>query len=89
MKIKIKYILYAVVLVIALALILTVGNEKQLSVGITSWTLTSISKAFYPIDIVNITSFFNDSNNQLYLIVEFKNGGSSQIGYLSSKLRSF
>ena len=46
-------------------------NEKQLSVGITSWTLTSISKAFYPIDIVNITSVFNDSNNQLYLLVEY------------------
>ncbi|MCL4362240.1 MAG: hypothetical protein QW194_03245 [Candidatus Micrarchaeaceae archaeon] len=80
------YVVFAVIILLVLILIyyaLTVGNEKQLSVGITSWTLTSISKAFYPIDIVNITSVFNDSNNQLYLLVEFKNGGSSQIGYLS------
>lgn len=80
------YIVFAVIILLVLILIyyvLTVGNTKQLSVEIKSWNLTAISKAFYPIDIVNVTSIFNDSNNQLYLLVEFKNDGNSKIGYLS------
>ncbi|MGC8533533.1 MAG: hypothetical protein ACP5MV_02825 [Candidatus Parvarchaeum sp.] len=80
------YIVFAVILLFTLLLIyyaLTAGNAKQLSVGITSWSITSISKSFYPIDIVNITSVFNSSNGQLYLLVKLKNGGTSEIGYLS------
>ncbi|MCL5976219.1 MAG: hypothetical protein M1580_01315 [Candidatus Parvarchaeota archaeon] len=80
------YIVFAVIILLLLILIyyaLTAGNTKQLSVGITGWALTSISKAFYPIEITNVTSVFNSSNNQLYLLVEFKNGGGSKIGYLS------
>ncbi|MCL4396746.1 hypothetical protein M1494_00130 [Candidatus Parvarchaeota archaeon] len=80
------YIIFAIMLLFLLLLIyyaLTAENSGQLSVGITSWTLTNISKTFYPIDIVNITSVFNSSNDQLYLLVGFKNSGSSEIGYLS------
>lgn len=80
------YIIFAIMLLFLLLLIyyaLTAENSGQLSVGITSWTLTNISKTFYPIDIVNITSVFNSSNDQLYLLVGFKNSGGSEIGYLS------
>ena len=40
------YVVFAVIILLVIILIyyaLTVGNEKQLSVGITSWTLTSIA----------------------------------------------
>ena len=52
---------------------LTAGNAKQLSVEVTSWELKSVSNPFYPINIVNITSVFNGSNNQLYILVKLKN----------------
>ena len=80
------YIVLAMILFFALLLVyyaLTVGNTKQLSVGVTSWELESISNPFYPINIVNITSIFNSSNNRLYFLVKLENGGSSEIGYLS------
>lgn len=80
------YAIMFTIILFALLLVyyaLTASTANRLSVGITSWTLTNISKAFYPINIANISSVFNSSNNQLYLLVKLKNGGSSEIGYLS------
>ena len=66
----------------------TAGNEKQLSVRVGSWTLTSISKS-YPINIEKITTIFNGSSNKLYLLVKLQNGGSSAIEYLSGCISPF
>jgi hypothetical protein len=86
------YIVLAIMVLFALLLVyyaLTAGNAKQLSVGVTSWELKSVSNPFYPINIVNITSVFNGSNNQLYILVKLKNSGSSDIGYLSGCVSAF
>lgn len=86
------YVVLAVIFLSILLLVyyaLTAGNIKQLSVGVTSWYLTSASKSFYPINIENITSVFNSSNNQLYLLVKLKNSGSSAIEYLSGCISPF
>ena len=86
------YIVLAIMVLFALLLVyyaLTAGNAKQLSVGVTSWELKSVSNPFYPIHIVNITSVFNGSNNQLYILVKLKNSGSSDIGYLSGCVSAF
>ena len=80
------YIVLAIMFLFVLLLIyyaLTASNVNQLSVGIINWSLTSISKAFYPINIMNISGIFNNSNDQLYILVKLQNGGSSEIGYLS------
>ena len=85
------YVVMFTIILFALLLIyyaLTASTANRLSVGITSWTLTNISKAFYPINIANISSVFNSSNNQLYLLVKLQNSGSSEIGYLSGCVSS-
>lgn len=86
------YIVLAVILLLTLLLVyyaLTAGDIKQLSVEVTSWELKSISNPFYPINIVNITSVFNSSNNHLYLLVKLKNSGSSDIKYISGCISPF
>lgn len=86
--------IYIVVLIIMLFVLLlvyyafTASNEKQLSVGVTSWYLTSASKSFYSIYIESITSVFNSSNNRLYLLVKLQNRGNSDIEYLSGCISS-
>ena len=85
------YVVMFTIILFALLLIyyaLTASTANRLSVGITSWTLTNISKAFYPVNIANISSVFNSSNNQLYLLVKLQNSGSSEIGYLSGCVSS-
>lgn len=85
------YVVMFTIILFALLLIyyaLTASTANRLSFGITSWTLTNISKAFYPINIANISSVFNSSNNQLYLLVKLQNSGSSEIGYLSGCVSS-
>ena len=98
MKINIKQLLYAVVVVIALVIVLNffvlnhAKSTKYLSTGETApnytFQLANISKAFYPVNIANISSVFNSSNNQLYLLVKLQNSGSSEIGYLSGCVSS-
>jgi hypothetical protein len=85
------YVVMFTIILFALLLIyyaLTASTANRLSFGITSWTLTNISKAFYPVNIANISSVFNSSNNQLYLLVKLQNSGSSEIGYLSGCVSS-
>lgn len=82
----VTYVVVFTIIIFALLLVyyaLTAGTANRLSVGITSWTLTNVSKPFYPINIENITSFFNNSSDQLYLLVKLQNGGTFGIDYLS------
>ena len=80
------YFVVFIIIIFALLLVyyaLTAKITNKMSVGITGWTLTNISKAVYPINVINVSSVFDNSTNELYLNVKLTNGGNSTIGYLS------
>ena len=81
-----NYLAVFIIIIFGLLLIyyaLTANTVNKLSVSITSWELTNFSKAVYPINIVNVSSFFNYSSGQLSIGITINNGGKSAIGYLS------
>ncbi len=73
------FLIVAFLLLLVYYILYLPSNTAVSSVSVTKWALTYAS---YPLSILNITPIFNSTNNQLYLVLNIKNMGNSEIGYI-------